>query len=111
MTRTGGGPESAVWATAATGAAASRPNRGRIVPRMVLSFASKTVTAPETRTPAPRCQPSSGQTFWDSPQPTPCSVWGQWSVLGWRDEDAEPVLQRRYPPPTWRGLGWGVDAR
>src|SRR6266704_2669513 len=77
MTRTGGGPESAVWATAATGAAVSRPSRGRIVARMVLSFASKTVTAPETRTLAVRCQPSSGQTFWDLLQPTPRSVPGQ----------------------------------
>ena len=27
------------------------------------------------------------------------------------EQDAEPDLQRRSPPPTWGGKGWGVDER
>src|SRR5439155_14001492 len=39
------------------------------------------------------------------------------SKIGWGsdkvgvDESAEPCVQQRSPPPTWGGIGWGVDER
>src|SRR6266581_9285277 len=37
--------------------------------------------------------------------PEPATISGE----GGADEGAEPVVLQRSPPPTWGGIGWGVD--